>query len=361
MYLLRRDKDDFAYVAANYDGQEFILSRLDGLLGSDLHCLKKSNRCLDFLARNVMFKRTANTTAPSIDLFITAHTIIKTEQPHLMDKYATVDLLRNSIRSGNIDLVRYAFENFKIARYPQLDDHLVHLACVIGSVEIVKYLASKHRISSTIYVHFDQVAYNGNIDIFRYYSQCPKVESSMHFDTYDYNEFERKDVHQFSSKRNTITPNTLTQAARGGHYDLVQYLHRNHREGGGPMTLLSAVGSNSLDTVKYVIEHNIGKASDHIVEALIHCIKTTSSIDIITYMNDLVAATNLLDPIFSIQMFQGNHHLSKHFTTTSKFYLQHPRNKWEFPSDNTAVIHLMDLFKVKSRVPKLSFTTIVAS
>eukprot|EP01133_Synstelium_polycarpum_P012622 gene12622-14814_t len=357
--LFRHRTVEFVQEARLCDQQRYLLS-IPLLRPSDLKALVPlPQRCLDSIARNPQFIKHPNHPAiPSIDLFTAAHTLLQSNTRNLIDQFLTIDTIHSSILSGNIALVEYVFRFSQWIVNSALWEHgkLVNLAVCSGSLAVIEFLATRN-ISTISQVDFDQVALNGHISMFQHFANHPQLRSSKYYSLRDYTDpraYYYVDDKP-NSPRGTITPFTIAKAARGGHIDLVRYLHLNRSEGGADCTLAYAIASKDIDTTRYIYENNIGSCQSSIGSTFIHGLTQSFPPDIQAYLLDQATNSCHINPLFMVRLLKRSYGAT--CTKVSKLV-----EAKKYPIITSISTHKNDLFALKSLffiddpyVPRLTF------
>eukprot|EP01133_Synstelium_polycarpum_P019439 gene19439-23278_t len=304
------------------------------------------------------------TTTPSIDLFRVAAERVKTLLQMTggnrnISSFISEDAVIACVQSGNIDLVHYIFKSFRIEIKHQTTWKLVDLAATNGSADILEFMAKHFGIKSTVQVHFDQVAQHGHINVFQYFAESETpVNIGKAFVGHSYSPY--ISASHYLSSVGSITENTMTMAAVGGHLDLVQYLHTTRKEGPTPDIFLRVIQNNKLQMADYLFSHNIGINLRHLIMAIVWAVNAQTrdkSLDTIHYLFKLIRQTNCLDPITIFRLLVGRQALSPHYTIEYKKAYRR-LSTISIPSDNNNIDSMTNIFQFDNYIPKLSFNNL---
>ncbi|EGG19974.1 hypothetical protein DFA_07086 [Cavenderia fasciculata] len=226
-----------------------------------------------------------------------------TDKSYLKDTYG---YLESAISSGNLDFIKYVYENVtKNPRYSGIDK-----AADKGSIEIIKFLhdnkvgesdqwegAMSHAVmnghlSMVEWLHhnrtetgttdeMDYACRNGHISIVEW----------LHFNrtegcttkAMDYSK--TLEIVQFLHINRTegATTDAIDNASSRGNLDIIKYLHSNRTEGCTPKAWENAIKNNHIDVVKFLYEHKIGQWTEEVMN---QAITYNCSIEMILFIDD---------------------------------------------------------------------------
>eukprot|EP01133_Synstelium_polycarpum_P006779 gene6779-7881_t len=300
---------------------------------------------------------------PPIDLFKAACQLVKPVLDNVLKRsnVVTDQAVKMAVNACNIDLLRYISESIIGSNmYIQRTRHeLVNLAAYHGSIEILEYLASKHGISESKGVQFDRLASLGHINVFQYLTRSsessPNSSMSYRIRPYYFGSSFWNPRCNFGSNLGSISPYTLSTAARFGHMDLIQYLHHSRTEGATEDIIELSVYSHNLEVIQYIVDNNLGNVSRFMVPALCSAIIALCNLEIVEYLLALAHKSNAIDPLNGFKLLVGRSLLSSRFTTSYP-RAHRNKNKTLTPTiDLTPMTILFDL--VECNIPRLSFST----
>ncbi|EGG19975.1 hypothetical protein DFA_07088 [Cavenderia fasciculata] len=226
-----------------------------------------------------------------------------TDKSYLKNTYG---YLEGAISSGNLDFVKYVYENVtKDPRYSGIDK-----AAGKGSIEIIKFLHDNQvgksnqwkgamsravmngHLSMVEWLHhnrtetgttneMDYACRNGHISIVEW----------LHFNrtegcttrAMDY--AKTLEIVQFLHINRTegATTNAIDNASSTGNLDIIKYLYANRTEGCTTKAWGNAIANNHIDIVKFLYENKIGQWTEEVMN---QAIENNCSIEMILFIDD---------------------------------------------------------------------------